>query len=77
MRWFISALTILGLLAGSVYGLNREDKSVYVLVVRAMISATIRNHIFSPGSQSRFAGDFELFSFYLLTIPNDGIIIYS
>ena len=43
-----------------------------------MLSATIRNHIFSPGSQSRFAGDFELFSFSLLTIPNRlAIIILS
>jgi len=42
-----------------------------------MLSATIRNHIFSSGSQSRFAGDFELFSFSLLTIPNDRIIICS
>ncbi|MFA5436901.1 MAG: transglycosylase SLT domain-containing protein, partial [Candidatus Neomarinimicrobiota bacterium] len=34
MRWFISALTILGLLAGSLYAVNREDKSVYVLDTR-------------------------------------------
>ena len=34
MRWFISALTILGLLAGSLYAVNREGKSVYVLDTR-------------------------------------------
>ena len=34
MRWFISALTILGLLAGSLYAVNREDKPVYVLDTR-------------------------------------------
>lgn len=34
MRWFIPALTILGLLAGSLYAVNREDKSVYVLDTR-------------------------------------------
>lgn len=32
MRWFISALTILGLLAGSVYGLNQYPRPVYVPV---------------------------------------------
>ena len=48
MRRFISALTILGLLAGSLYAVNREDKSVYVLVVRAMISATTEGVIMPP-----------------------------
>ena len=34
MRWFISALIILGILAGSLYAVNREDKPVYVLDTR-------------------------------------------
>lgn len=42
-----------------------------------MLSATIRNHIFSSGSQSRFAGDAENNSFSLLTIPKRFVIIYS
>ena len=75
MRWFISALIILGILAGSLYAVNREDKSVYVLVVRAMISATIRNHIFSSGSQSRFAGDVQNNYDSLLTCPTVWVII--
>ena len=32
MRWFISLLIILGLLAGSVYGLNQYPRPVYVPV---------------------------------------------
>jgi len=34
MRWFISALTILGLLGGSVYAVNRESEAIYVLDTR-------------------------------------------
>jgi len=52
MGRFIFALTILGLLAGSLYAVNREDKSVYVLVVRAMISATTEGVIMPPLSQT-------------------------
>jgi hypothetical protein len=34
MRWFISALIILGLLGGSVYAVNRESEAIYVLDTR-------------------------------------------
>ena len=34
MRWFISALTILGLLAGSLYAVNRESEAIYVMDTR-------------------------------------------
>ena len=34
MRWFISALIILGILGGSAYAINQRDKPVYVLDTR-------------------------------------------
>lgn len=34
MRWFISALIILGILAGSLYAVNRESEAIYVMDTR-------------------------------------------